>query len=102
MLSMHPGPHMSPAQCSFALGDLVLVVGENVVDTAGVEVDLLAEKARNDRRALDMPAREAFAPGTAPFQRAARLSGFPEREVPLVALVRVRDDPPALGDLLGP
>jgi hypothetical protein len=45
------------------LSDFVGVVGANVVDTAGVDVDGIAEGGVDDGRALEMPAGESIAPG---------------------------------------
>ena len=74
-------------QCR-ALGDLVLVVGEDVVDAAGVDVEARPEVAECHRRALDVPAGEALAPPSRrPAQQATLAGGLPEREVRGVALV---------------
>src|SRR5205814_1481546 len=49
-----------------ALRDLVLVVREDQVDAAAMDVEGLAEQGLAHRRALDMPARAAAAPGAVP------------------------------------
>ena len=54
--------HRCVAVRSFGLRDLVLVVREDVVDTAGVQVEALAEVLRAHRRTLDMPARKPATP----------------------------------------
>ena len=51
---------------AFALRDFVLVVRELQVDAAGVDVDGLAQVRLGHRRALDVPARAAAAPGRVP------------------------------------
>ena len=60
---MHPDAHHLVAQRALRLGDLVLVVRELVVDAAGMDVDVFAQVLEAHRRALDVPSREAFAPG---------------------------------------
>ncbi len=87
-LAVDPGPGRRPADDRRRLGDLVLVVREDVVDAAGVDVELRAEIAHRHRRALDVPAGEALAPAVArPLQQTARPGRLPEREVGRIALV---------------
>ncbi len=69
-----------------ALRDLVLVVRKDVVDAAAVDVEGLAEVLGAHRRALDVPARAARAPGRVPG-RLARLGALPEHEVAHVFLL---------------
>src|SRR4029079_18387850 len=70
------------------LGDLVLVVGEHVVDAAGVDVEPRPEVLEGHRRALEVPAWAALAPGRRrALERAPRAGALPEREVGRVALV---------------
>jgi hypothetical protein len=99
VLTVNPGLHVPVAEGGLGLGDLVLVVGEDVVDAAGVEVDDLAEVTGGDGGALDVPAGEAVTPGAGPLEVAAGLGGLPEGEVALVALEGVRLD--AAGGLKG-
>src|SRR5262245_33624515 len=55
---MHPDlRHDRRAESAARLGDLVLVVREDEVDAATVNVESLAEMGPRHRRALDMPAR---------------------------------------------
>jgi hypothetical protein len=68
------------ARKCFGLGNFVLVVGEDEVEAAAVQVDLLAEVPQRHRRALNVPARPAGAPGAIPGGL-ARLRALPEREV---------------------
>ena len=51
-----------PAARAFALCDLVFVVGENEIHTAGVHVEGIAEVFADHRRALEVPAGPAFTP----------------------------------------
>ena len=62
MLPVHPVTDRCVAVRAFGLRDLVLVVREDVVDTAGVQVEALAEVLRAHRRTLDMPARKPWTP----------------------------------------
>ncbi len=70
------------------LRDLVLVVREDEVAAAAVDVEGQAELHLRHRRALDVPAGAALAPRARPV-RLARLGGLPEREVERVALAVV-------------
>ena len=84
---MEPVPgHHRRAVGAARLRDLVLVVGEDEVDAAAVDVEGLAEKRPGHRRAFEVPARPPRPPGRRPG-RLARLRGFPEDEVHRVALV---------------
>ena len=69
------------------LRDLVLVVREDVVDAARMDVEPLAEVFEGHRRALEVPAREALAPARRPLEGALFTGGLPQREVGRVALV---------------
>ena len=85
---MDPDGGRRPADDRARLGDLVLVVREDVVDAAGVEVEPVTEVAPGHRRALEMPAREALAPARGgPLQLASLAGGLPEREIGRVVLV---------------
>jgi hypothetical protein len=81
-----------------ALGHLVLVVREGQVDAAGVDVDGLAQRLVDHRRALDVPARTARAPGAVPLGLVL-LGRLPQHEVGRVALVG-RDLDAGAGDHL--
>ena len=67
------------------LGDLVLVVREDQIHAAGVDVELGAEVRLAHRDALGVPAGAARAPRRRP-RRLAGLRALPQREVALVAL----------------
>ena len=58
--AVQPGAHERRARGGLRLGDLVLVVREDEVDAAGVDVEGLPEIAHRHRRALEVPPR---APG---------------------------------------
>src|SRR3954468_22536628 len=68
------------------LGDLVLMVGEDQVRPAAVDVEVQAEDLLRHGRALDVPARPATAPGGLPERVLALLVSLPEGEVLRVAL----------------
>src|SRR5262245_14875775 len=63
-----------------ALSELVLVVWKEQVDATAVNIDRLAEMRCRHRRALDVPAGPAAAPGAVPTDD-LRLRRFPEHEV---------------------
>ena len=48
---------------AFTLGDLVFVVREDEIDSAGVKVEGIAEVFLNHRRAFEVPPGATFAPG---------------------------------------
>ena len=69
-----------------ALGALVLVVGEDQVFAAEMDVEILAEMGLAHGAALDVPAGAAAAPGTVPA-RLGVVGRLPKHEVGGVALV---------------
>ena len=87
VLAVDPDGGGWPADQRRRLRDLVLVVREDVVDAAGVDVEPLAEVFEGHRRALEVPAREALAPARRPLEGALFAGGLPQREVGRVALV---------------
>ena len=82
------------------LQDLVLVVREDQVVAAAVDVDLLAQVAVDHGGALDVPSRPALPPGRVPGDLAG-LGRLPHGEVQGVPLVGVRRDPSGGLHLLG-
>ncbi|MNU40832.1 hypothetical protein D3C71_295550 [compost metagenome] len=69
-----------------ALGDLVLMVGEDQVDAAAVDVDRQTQGLFDHGRAFDVPAGTTLAPGRRPG-RLVRLGRLPQDEVVGVLLV---------------
>src|SRR5690606_20250863 len=73
----------------FGLRDLALVVREDVVLAARVDVELLTEVLASHRRALDVPTRKAVrAEAALPLHQVARVA-LPQEEVGGVALLLV-------------
>src|SRR4029453_18347914 len=66
---------------SLGLGDLVLVVREDEVRAAAVDLERHAQHGLGHRRALDVPPGSALAPGRLPPAVLALLAALPEREV---------------------
>ena len=96
---MHPDAREGDAAVGAgALGKLVLVVGEDQIDAAAVDVDALAEMDFGHRRAFDVPARTAPSPGAVPA-RLGFVRGLPQDEIGRVLLVG-RDLDPGAGDHL--
>ena len=60
---VHPVLHGLMPHRGHSLRNLALVVGEDEVHTAAVDVELLAEVLAAHRRAFAVPAGEAVAPG---------------------------------------
>src|SRR5208337_5553618 len=60
----------------------------DVIDSAGVDVDSLAQVFHRHRRALDMPARIAAAPRTVPLHQMVGLVEHPQCEIVRATLVR--------------
>src|SRR5262245_20473871 len=58
VLGVQPVVDKTLAGKALALGNLALVMWEDIVDTAGMDVELPAEMADGHRAALDMPARK--------------------------------------------
>ena len=95
---MHPDPRELVAERA-RLGELVLVVGEDEVEPAAVDLEGRPEELLGHRRALDVPARATAPPRRLPPRVLVRLVRLPEREVARILLARVRL---LLLDLIGP
>ena len=97
---MHPVlRHDGVTEGRAALRDLVLVMREDEVEAAGVDVEGLPEQRAAHSGALDVPARTAAAPGARPARlRVGR--GFPQHEVGRVLLVGRDLDPGARDQLV--
>jgi len=88
VLPMDPVRDRRVAVCALGLGDLVLVMRKDVVDTARVQIETLAKVFGAHRGTLDVPAGKTGAPRRIPGEGGtARLRLLPEREVGLIALV---------------
>src|SRR5215471_952239 len=88
MRTVEPVAHELLSRHAFALRDLRLVMREDVVDPATVDIDLVAEQRRGHGAALDVPARTARSPGRIPFYVAVFfVPRFPQCEVTDVFLV---------------
>ena len=76
---------------SFALCDLVCMVGECVIDTAAMDIKILAQMLHRDAGALDVPAGISHSPGAVPLKLLVVELGLckPENEVCLVSFVIV-------------
>src|SRR5512132_214847 len=73
---------------AFALCDFRLVMRENIIDAAAMDIDLIAQQRRRHRAALDVPAGPAWSPWRSPFYVAVFfIPRFPQREIPDVFLV---------------
>ena len=84
MSAVHPVADKRPRTMSgtFALGNLSLVMREDVVDASAVDVDRFAQKTCRHGAALDMPSWASFAPGTLPSDGSILGNpGLPEGEV---------------------
>ena len=71
-----PGEAVRTAAIRLRLGNLVLMVREDQVAAAAVEVKGLAKVLQRHRRTFNMPAGASFAPRAFP-ERLARLRGLP-------------------------
>ena len=78
---VHPVVGELDSVVRLTLSDLVLVVRELEVLAACVDVKRIAEVLSAHRRALDVPARTAHAPGRLPCDLVFFFSGLPESEV---------------------
>ena len=76
-------------EVSFTLRDLICMMGESVVDTAAVDIQLFSAVLHADAGAFNMPSGIAHTPGGIPFQGLVFEFGLcePQNEVRLVALV---------------
>ena len=91
MENVHPVVAPLVTEIAFGLCDLIGVMGECVVDTAAVNVEIFTEVLHGDAGALNVPAGITYAPGGIPFESLILELGLgePENEVVLVALVGI-------------
>src|SRR5258708_12893770 len=91
---------MDPIACkcfageALTLGALVLVVREDQIGTAAMDIDLFTQRFHCHRRTLDMPAGTSMTPGALP-PRLFRFRCFPEGKVTRGPLALVCLDPPS-------
>ena len=85
---VHPVAHEAVAGGRLRLGRLALVVGEDEVGAAAVQVDGGAQLPHGQGRALDVPAGPARSPERLP-RRLVLGRGLPEHEVERIALVGI-------------
>jgi hypothetical protein len=85
VLGVAPDPDEAPPGRRLRLGDLVLVVGEDVVDPTAVDVQALPQQGHAHRRALDVPAGPAPTEARVPPDRPLG-DRLPEGEVAGVLL----------------
>ena len=86
---VHPPAHHLFAFGGYGLRDLALVVGEDEVHAAAVDVEMVAEVLAAHRGAFAVPAWEALAPLRWPTHDVLRCGAFPEGEVDGVTLLRL-------------
>src|SRR5438132_1363895 len=67
MRAVQPRPHKLFSGHAFALRDLRFVVRKDIVYTAAMDVDLIAEERGRHRAALDVPAGTSWSPWRIPF-----------------------------------
>src|ERR1700676_1091840 len=80
MLGVHPIAHEGLTCRSLALCDFVFMMRKSKIDSAGVNVQRLAEILHGHRGAFDVPTGAAFADRRLP-EMLSRLWSFPEGEV---------------------
>src|SRR5579864_8843104 len=78
---MHPVTHRLLAAHAASLRDLVLVMWEDQVNRAGMDVELLAEVPGGHSGAFDVPAGKAEAPGTLPVHLARGVAALPQGKI---------------------
>src|SRR5207253_905226 len=88
MRTMKPVTHELFVRDTLCLRDFGFVVRKNVVDTAAVNIELIAEQGGSHGAALNVPTGSAAAPWAIPrYVTIFFVPGFPEREIPHVLLV---------------
>src|SRR5262249_20900791 len=88
MRAMQPVADEFLSRHAFTLGDFRFMVRKNVIDSAAMNIDLVAEQCCRHRAALDVPAGPAWSPWRIPLHIAVFfVPCLPEREIPDVFLV---------------
>src|SRR5207302_5183058 len=88
--AVHPQAHHAMSRDGFRLRDLGLVMREDVVGAACVDVESVAEYGHRHRGAFDVPARKARSPRAGPDLHAVYSGRLPESEVTRVTLAWIR------------
>src|SRR5262245_32570778 len=83
---MHPEPDKRFAGCAFGLRDLILVMREDQVDAAAMDVKRLTEILHRHRRALEVPAWPAFTKRRRPAGLSILFRGLPQNEIARIIL----------------
>ncbi len=78
---MHPELYRFFASHTLSLGNLIFMMGEDQVDTASVNVELLAQVFGGHGGAFDVPAGKAYTPGAGPVHLPACIPMLPQGEV---------------------
>src|SRR6185437_791067 len=81
MLEVNPVANELLPRRAFTLRDLILVMREDKIDAAGVNVERLTKIFHRHRRALDMPTRTAATTRRVPRRFSFTRRFFPKREV---------------------
>ena len=89
VLPVDPVAYVGLAESGFTLGDLVLMMGEDIVYAPGVDIQLLSHVLGGHGRALDVPPREPLAPRAIPLHVAAGFRHLPQGKVASIALERI-------------
>ena len=91
MVNMEPVIAPFVAQIAFRLGNFVGMVRESVVNSTGMDVQILSQVLHGNAGAFNVPSGIAHAPGRIPFQGLVLKFGFgkPEYKIVLVLLVDV-------------
>ena len=83
---VHPITHHLFAFCGHSLGYFALVMGEDEVHSATVNVEMFAQILPSHCRTLAVPTRKSLAPRTWPAHDVFGLGAFPQRKVGLITL----------------
>src|SRR6266705_5901121 len=88
MRTMQPVTDEFLSSDAFALCDLCFVMWKNVIHTAAVDIDFIAEKRGRHRTAFDVPAGATGSPGRIPLHFAIFfIPRFPQCEISDVLLI---------------
>src|SRR5579872_5179735 len=88
MLRVYPVIRKWLTRVTLALGYFVFVMGENVIDAAGMDVEMRSQVLHGHGAALDMPAGETTAPRAIPCHLASGFGCLPQRKIFRIMAVR--------------